>query len=202
MFLRLSWRLSEQTNTRGSTASQTAWCGIVCSGCSRAGESFLKRRTEVRSSTERPQNKYLPSCLQRPGPFLSSPDEQREDGPSFGSEERKWRGSQIQRSNLIGYQDNSLLKAAHGIIVPSCSQSHTHTWSLENLRDSPTGLYRFFFFFFNLQSLTSFTNVIPLTTSPVLLCSSTPAHNLYSLYAFLVRSNTNQQISRSLQCSH
>ena len=104
VFLRLSWRLSEQTNTRGSTASQTAWCAIVCFGCSRARESFLKRHTEVWSSTERPQNKYVPSCLQAQGPFLSSSDGEQENGPTFGSEVRKRCGHDTERlaSQWIG----------------------------------------------------------------------------------------------------
>lgn len=61
--------------------------GIICFDCSHAGESFLKGHTEVWRWTERPQNKYLPSCLQRLGPFLSSSHDKQEDGPIFGSGE-------------------------------------------------------------------------------------------------------------------
>lgn len=41
-------------HTRGSAASQTAWCAIVCFGCSRVGESFLKSHTKVPSSMRSP----------------------------------------------------------------------------------------------------------------------------------------------------
>lgn len=129
VFLRLSWRLSEQTNTQGSTASQTAWCGIVCFGCSRAGESFLKRHTEVRSSTERPQNKYLPSSAWA----LSSPPwtrNKRMDLLSVLKTERDVVHMQRLDSQFVNYDWLSRLlidtvNAEHGVIVQSYSQSYT-----------------------------------------------------------------------------
>lgn len=46
----------------GGEPDGETWVCLLC--CSRAGESFLKRHTEVWGSMERPQNKYLPFCLQ------------------------------------------------------------------------------------------------------------------------------------------
>lgn len=67
VFVRLSE--AEQTNTRGPGRGRRRDVGLF------GKESFLKRRAEVCSSTERPQNKYLPPlCLQRLRPVLLGPE--------------------------------------------------------------------------------------------------------------------------------